>query len=500
MKKKSLLLFLSGAMILSGFNTISAESFDGREAEMNQKCAVIYDAKTQAECARYKEYLKNKSDSFDNEISNIQKEIAAAQGNIDKVSELMKKNDDELVGYEAQIADIQGIIDTTQASIDELQATIEKKTEDIKKRDAYMKKQMKSSQASLGMNGYVDFVMGSSSFIDLIRRSQALGELQRYEKKEIETLVNEKKALHNDKKIIEEHKSLLEVQRTDIDLKKQKVVALKDANSTLLSQYRLQEASLFEQKRTAQMAQASIPKIDLSLAEEFDKEEPVTPQPPTQPDSGTDTGGESGGSEDAGGNTPSQPTPDPTPTPTPTPPAGSTSFISPLQYGWHYESGTWQYPTGGGHMGMDFSTGYQMGIPVVAPGDGIIIYTYNGGCNNKGESSCGIPWGGGNNTLLLTKKGNTIYAMPFYHLTSATRSAGTRVNQGDVIGYSGNSGNSFGAHCHVEVIQVGNMSMADALNIYNRTGDVTFGTGWNADSPKACGTAPCREKPENYWL
>lgn len=41
--------------------SLHAEDFSGRESEMNQKCAAIYDEQTQAECASYKEYLNNKA-------------------------------------------------------------------------------------------------------------------------------------------------------------------------------------------------------------------------------------------------------------------------------------------------------------------------------------------------------------------------------------------------------------------------------------------------------
>lgn len=53
-------------------------------------------------------------------------------------------------------------------------------------------------------------------------------------------------------------------------------------------------------------------------------------------------------------------------------------------------------------MGMDFSTGGTINIPVQAPAAGVILHTYSG-CGN-GYSNCGIPIGGGNNVLLLTKK------------------------------------------------------------------------------------------------
>ena len=150
-------------------------------------------------------------------------------------------------------------------------------------------------------------------------------------------------------------------------------------------------------------------------------------------------------------------------------------------------------------MGMDFSTGSTTGIPVVAPANGIIIHTYQGCGYGALNNWCGIPAGGGNNVALLTRVNGVVYAMPFYHLSSVAVSVGQRVNQGQVMGYSGSSGNSFGPHCHVEIIRVGSMTMTAALNQFNRTGDLTFGTGWNADAPNACGSAPCRERPEYYW-
>lgn len=485
MNKKYPIFFLSITILLSNSFPVQAKSFEGKEDEMNEKCININNIDVQNECLEYKEYLEHKSITFNDEISSIQEKIDKAKGNSEKTYKLIKENDDFIKSYEKQIANIQSVIKQTENSIQEVNIQINKKQEDIKKRDKLMKERMIQSQAYIGHNQYLDFLMGSTDFVDLIRRNEVMRELQEYESEEMNKLSEEKKELISYQNIVKEQKELLELQKKDIENKKQKVILLNDANKNLLVQYQKTEAELVNQKRTIQMQQANLPKIDISIADDFEDNKPV-PQPKSEP-------------------TPSPEIPDDNEKPIPPidekPVIPSNDyFIKPLQYGWHYESGTWQYPGGGGHMGMDFSTGLQTGIPVVAPADGIIIYSYNGGCDNNGYSSCGFPWGGGNNTLLLTKKDNTIYAMPFYHLTSATKSVGTRVKQGEIIGYSGNSGNSTGPHTHVEVIRVGNMSMSDALNLYNQSGDLTFGTGWNADSPKACGVAPCRERPENYWL
>lgn len=528
MKKKHIAIVICCALFFYSVSAVHAENFEGREDEMNNKCAVIKDKKTQDECRQYKEYLENKSKNMDKEIDDIKGQIADVKGDADKVRSRIHENQKQIQDYERQIASIQGVIDKTNHSIQKLNTQIQAKAKDIKVRDKQMKERIIELQPYIGSNNYIDFLMGATSFTDLLRRTQIIGELNAYESDQIKTLSNEKAKLNNDKQIVVEQKALLEVQKKNVDANKEKVVALNTVKTALLNDYQKQEASLTSQKRAAQMAKASIPKINLDLATSFDEDNHNNSNNSngnnnsnsnsnsnsnnngggSNPNHSGNNAGESNSNNNSNGsgsnpnNSGSGEKPEkPSETPAPKPPVKpTTSFLVPLAYGtWHYEAGTWHYPGGGGHMGMDFSTGGTTGIPVVAPADGIIIYSYNGGCDNNGFSDCGIPSGGGNNTLLLTKKDKTIYAMPFYHLTSATRASGTKVSQGDIIGYSGNSGNSTGPHTHVEIIRVGNMSMSDALSMYNRTGDLTFGTGWNADSPHACGSAPCRERPESYW-
>ena len=50
----------------------------------------------------------------------------------------------------------------------------------------------------------------------------------------------------------------------------------------------------------------------------------------------------------------------------------------------------------------------------------------------------------------VNSNGSRIYTI-YGHLSSVNVSAGQTVSQGQVIGYSGNTGNSYGAHLHFEV-------------------------------------------------
>ena len=62
--------------------------------------------------------------------------------------------------------------------------------------------------------------------------------------------------------------------------------------------------------------------------------------------------------------------------------------------------------------------------------------------------------GGGN---YVTIKHNSVYTTTYMHLSKFAKGIqpGKRVKQGDVIGYVGDTGYSFGDHCHFEVYQNG---------------------------------------------
>ena len=279
MKKKYAALFVSGALLISNAGLLKAESFEGRESEMNAKCAVIKDTKTQEECSRYKDYLQSKSDNLDKEISDIKSQIASVKGDVEKVSKLIADNNKKIASYEKEISSIQASIDQTQSSISDLKKQIKEKEDSIKERDKQMRARLLEMQAYTGSNYYIDFLMGSTSFTDLLRRTEIVGELNRYENEQIKTLNKEKKKLDQDRKIVEEQKELLVVQQKDVKSSKAKVEALNEVKKDLLSDYHAKEANLATQKREAQMAQANLPKVDLSLAADFDEPEQQPEKP-----------------------------------------------------------------------------------------------------------------------------------------------------------------------------------------------------------------------------
>jgi murein DD-endopeptidase MepM/ murein hydrolase activator NlpD len=105
-------------------------------------------------------------------------------------------------------------------------------------------------------------------------------------------------------------------------------------------------------------------------------------------------------------------------------------------FGWpaddHTLSGN---PYGPGHLGIDISA--PEGSAVYAAGNGVVTQAQGG-------------WNYGYGNVVQIDHGNG-YVTVYAHLSQINVSACQGVGQGTLIGLSGNTGNSFGAHLHFEI-------------------------------------------------
>ena len=101
------------------------------------------------------------------------------------------------------------------------------------------------------------------------------------------------------------------------------------------------------------------------------------------------------------------------------------------------------------HKGTDFAA--PEGTPIMASGDGTIIKA--GWC------------GGGGNCVKI--KHNTTYQTVYAHMKNFSNLAipGSRVKQGQIIGYVGSTGMSTGPHLHYEVIENGSKINSQKLKL-----------------------------------
>ena len=101
------------------------------------------------------------------------------------------------------------------------------------------------------------------------------------------------------------------------------------------------------------------------------------------------------------------------------------------------------------HTGTDFAA--PKGTPIMASGDGLVIRA---------------KWcGGGGNCVKI--KHNSVYQTVYAHLSKFGRGIkkGTRVKQGQIIGYVGSTGLSTGPHLHYEVIENGKKINSQKLKL-----------------------------------
>ena len=55
--------------------------------------------------------------------------------------------------------------------------------------------------------------------------------------------------------------------------------------------------------------------------------------------------------------------------------------------------------------------------------------------------------------------------------------------------------------CHIEVYNLGQMSLEEAVSRFSSSADFAWGTGWNSTAT-ACDngySTPCRERPEKFF-
>lgn len=145
----------------------------------------------------------------------------------------------------------------------------------------------------------------------------------------------------------------------------------------------------------------------------------------------------------------------------------------------------------GGHTGRDFAT--PIGTPVLAVGGGVIDFA--------GQAD----WTPNDNPLwmmgsicIILNCGDSEPDFTYGHLSSVAVSQGQHVNQGDIIGYSGNTGASTGPHLHFEALPPG--YVLDQWT-YGRVDPRRYCSGvWSGTSLAATGITPITPQEEDMPL
>lgn len=417
--------------------TVKATDFEGKEETYYKKCKSSNLSKNDIEvCTEFKEYIKNKNESLQEEIKENKEKIAQLDLEIEEVVALIGEITEQIEDQKEKISFI-------ETNIKNLEISIEQKNDKIRERLYIL-------QSTINSNIYVNFLMGAQSIDELFSRMASLDEITEYDRSLIESLRSDKEELEIQKQTAVEEKAKLD------ELKSQQEELAKKLEAQR-TEYNAEVEAAYEQS-------AQFKKDMDAMQSAIDKAEQ---------ESGENLGG---------------------------------STNNPLGFGQPVARGTvtsagWFYVSlnKNPHLGMDI--GAPVGTPLYAPSNGVVIYQYTG-CPTIGNGysdTCG--GGAGNAFIMLTQINGMTYAVKYYHMKNENLlgwSSGKfiPVSRGQVVGHVGHSGSSTGAHVHVEVIRLGNISYAKGAQMF-ASGGYSFGTGTgytgynNRCSNK--GSAPCRE-------
>lgn len=407
-------------------------------------------------CQGFQAYQDEKREKLNADIAKLNESIAALSEDSSQIEALAKEQKELSDSLQAQIAAKEAAVAATEASISDTTTAIAEKQAEIDLWDDQIKERMRSEQGRTATNSLVDLIMGSTSLADMLRRVTGLQRITASDQDQIDELNQRKKELEQ---TISGLTDLIAQNKVQIEeLEEQKAIAQEmQANyETLVADYEEKIAEIQAQKRSVEVDRDAVKEftINVDLTKAFYDSIP-----------------------------------------------SNKDMINPVPNA-RVSAGTWAYNGGGLHLGMDFAA--AIGSDLIAPANGLILYATNTEPSNSGYLGnwSGLPMGSGNYIQMLCEVDGTLYSVSFAHLSNEFNvKAGDIVSQGQVIAKTGNAGNSTGPHTHIEVYNLGDMTMQQAVEAFKANNDFTFGSGWGS-AQKACeagNAAPCRERPEIFF-
>ena len=358
--------------------------------------------------------LANKKADLENKISSLESQEA------DK-TEYLTLLSEKIDTIKEQIDTANSDITVLNTSIKKLEKELSDSADQISDTMELLKKRLAVLYSAGCTVGTLEILFNSESLHDFSMRAEAVSTITRHDKQLIDTVaayMNETKAQREE---LEKEKTALADAKKLYESSEEELKQLESDNTALLEQIRSDKSSAeTELSRTeeeeyvlANMMAAKIAEMQQQMAQAK-----ATPTPTPVP------------------------TVKPTPTPTPVPQPSYDDDYSGESFAWPVPGWTGvSCAFGNGHYGMDIPA--SRGTPIVASRSGTVMTA-------NGSDDWGYSWG-----YYVSIYHDSTYSTLYAHMSSVAVSEGQWVNKGDVIGYVGDTGYSFGDHCHFEVYQNG---------------------------------------------
>ncbi|MBR5755846.1 MAG: peptidoglycan DD-metalloendopeptidase family protein [Erysipelotrichaceae bacterium] len=423
---------------------VYAEDDDDDDRSDYDRCVIDKDKEA---CARL-------TASARENLHDIEDQIAAAQNDRDAARALAIEYASKAESMQAEIDALSVQIENLKIRIAELEVQIEENERKIEALNTRVKNRMAETQKTMHFNGYLEFVLGSKSFTDLLARIYGVEAIVSKDQNDRDELMDIIRQLNADKEELDKSKQQLDESYESIVSRQAELLAMQEF-------YEEEEARINEELDAMTEARDNI-------YESFEDLQAILRE------SGITV---------------------------------NTGFMAAVHNSW-ITATVWNYTPdfqdGEWHLGVDYAA--SRGTQIHAPAGGIIIRA-DAGCADPGilGSSCGA-WisGGGNQVYLMCEVDGRVYGFIFFHLNSVYVEYGDLVLQDDVIGTVGSSGSSTGPHCHIEMYYLGKGELLDYLAMgWNATFSVGRGrTAYNNrcyyDDGSYRQNAPCILNPEWY--
>ena len=378
-----------------------------------------------------------------------QQALAQQKAALEDQISILQKEEAEKVEYQIVLSEKIKTVETQidiaidhiavlNTSIKAIELDLEKSAKEIEDTMELLKKRLATLYAA-GKVSTLEILFNSESLHDFSVRTELVTRITRHDKRLIDEVSDYMEKTSAERTKLEEQKTTLAEEKKLLEASQEELDRLIVENNALLEQIRDQKGSAQNQlQRTSEEADYIANAISAFLEEKRRQEEAAraTPTPSPTPTPTVAPTLEPGATA----------TPTPTPTPTPTeapdvtptaaPEPPSDSFTWPLP-GYSYITDTF----GNGHYGLD--VGAPRGTPIVASRSGTVMIA-----NSTDE--WGNSWG-----YHVSIYHDGTYSTLYAHMSEVAVTSGQWVDKGQVIGYVGNTGYSFGNHLHFEIYQNG---------------------------------------------
>ncbi len=367
--------------------------------------------------------LQNKLNKLSQSIVQHKKELSNAKKKEQAAKALESELKEKVTVVQSQISVLKGQIAEVQNSIGLKEQEIAAKEQQITEKEAEIAdqwgdfKQHMAAMQELRDGGSVAMLSAVNDLYELLTFNEVMQDISIKDTEILDNMKNAKEALESDKLTLESQRSELQSKKADLDAQNSQMRAKQNELNSSVAAAQMSAAEAQQAQKDAQAAIESDEMNYEAVKKQIQKMIAAAAA--------------------------SKPT------------LSFTGFICPLksysrissEYGWRKNPVTGVNKL---HAGTDFA----------APGGTPIYAAASGYVQVAGWSSGGY----GNYVIIYHGKmsdGNQ-YSTLYGHMRSVATSAGKYVQQGEVIGYVGSTGNSTGNHLHLEVWKGG--SKANAVN------------------------------------